>query len=467
MGQIVKPRTFREWYPVQFLLILQFLFLAGSITAQNETILKRIIEQEAFKSAQLGIVVRNLTTGEVLMKHNADLRLNPASILKVRTSANAMIELGSDHRFKTGIYILGEIEGNVLFGDILIKGFGDPTFESDLSQSVSMPSIVDDIQNWCSKNAVTCIEGIKGDASWFDLPGVPPGYIQQDVANYYGAGVYGLNIHENYFDIEFNRLGNGLVEVIGFDSIAAQFVTSDVHAEGRSDQAYAYFHPTSGGYHVVGSIPEGYGPFRIKAAMLNPPLYLSSRLKSELEKKGISVRSEPVIKWMPYAADQAVLWKSEYYSPPLETIVKEVLHESNNMFAEALYRQTLRGAEQEKVKNDDYVVDGSGLSPVNRISANSLMEDLDQLASASGFEDFIKLMPLNGHDGTVKYVLSDNPGELYMKSGSMRGVRCYSGFHQTDQGDWVGFVCMANDLTSNSGSSKKAWERLLSWIAEI
>ena len=446
-------------------LLLVVLFLQFAFAQTPDEILNKTINQEVFKDARLGIYVKNLSSDQSIISYNSDKLLAPASILKIATAAAALSTFGPDHRFTTSLYLIGEVNQGVLYGDVVIKGSGDPSFQSRMKSSITIDRLADDVLEELNNKGISCVYGrVVVDASYFSLPAVPSGYMQEDVANYYGAGAFGFNIQENAYEIKLHRSKGGGVSVSGFDSLAVDFITIDVQAKGYSDQAYAYFHPTDGGIHVTGSIPIGTGDFKIKGALKNPPKYAADLLEQILKVKGIEFQDAADAIWMPYVLKNEIIFKNEYHSPPLIDILEPVLHKSNNVFAEVLYRHIIR-ADDKKAK--DFLLDGSGLSPENRISAKQLMVELSSIESSIYFDDFLSVMPKNGLDGTVRSVVKNKPGSIYVKSGSISGVRSYMGFRKTASGDWIGFVCMANDLTAPGAQTRKAWETMLGWVAEL
>ena len=445
-----------------------FLFIGYGLLAQSpKEILSSVLAQSAFEDADLGIMVKNFTTDEILISHQPNKTLSPASILKIKTAAAALTKWNPQHKFKTVVFLTGHVSDGVLYGDIVIKGFGDPTFHSSMDGATSLQKVNRDVLAELSRMQVSCVFGsVIGDASYFSLPGVPAGYMQEDVANYYGAGAFGLNVQDNAYNIRFNRHKNGAVNIKEFDSLAIDFITSAVKAEGRSDQAYIYYHPDPTGVHVIGKIPTGVGAFKIKGALRNPPLYAAKTLQSLLENDGIEFQENASALWTPYILKGDVLSSKEYFSPPMITILKPILHKSNNLYAEVLYRHLIT-EEAFDVDGDDMLFDGSGLSPENRISADELMKILETISKSSHLKDFLSVLPKNGLDGTVKSVVKNKPGQLFVKSGSIGGVRSYMGLRQNKSGEWIGFVCMANELTCSGTASRQAWETLLTWVADL
>lgn len=66
--------------------------------------------------------------GAILMSHNADRMLNPASVLKMATTLAALEKFGPEHRFRTVVTADGPIDAGTLRGTLGVRSDGDPTF---------------------------------------------------------------------------------------------------------------------------------------------------------------------------------------------------------------------------------------------------------------------------------------------------------------------------------------------------
>jgi D-alanyl-D-alanine carboxypeptidase/D-alanyl-D-alanine-endopeptidase (penicillin-binding protein 4) len=84
------------------------------------------LSAEKLSAGDQAVLVEALD-GEVLMAHNADLPLNPASVLKLATTLAALEKFGPAHRFETLVMASGPVRGGVLEGDLCIQSDGDPT----------------------------------------------------------------------------------------------------------------------------------------------------------------------------------------------------------------------------------------------------------------------------------------------------------------------------------------------------
>src|SRR5512137_462261 len=86
--------------------------------------LERVVAAGTLATARVGVLVKSLDTGEVLFAHDPDALLNPASNVKLFTSAAALARLGPDFRFETEFRLAPRPAGAP---DLHVRGKGDPT----------------------------------------------------------------------------------------------------------------------------------------------------------------------------------------------------------------------------------------------------------------------------------------------------------------------------------------------------
>jgi D-alanyl-D-alanine carboxypeptidase/D-alanyl-D-alanine-endopeptidase (penicillin-binding protein 4) len=99
--------------------------------------LKDVLNMPAVGRAQLSFMARSLTSDEVIAESNPDLLINPASNAKLLTAAAALHYLKPEYRFKTEYYVRGRVKDGVLWGDLVVKGYGDPTVVTERLQRVA------------------------------------------------------------------------------------------------------------------------------------------------------------------------------------------------------------------------------------------------------------------------------------------------------------------------------------------
>jgi D-alanyl-D-alanine carboxypeptidase/D-alanyl-D-alanine-endopeptidase (penicillin-binding protein 4) len=178
-------------------------------------------------------------------------------------------------------------------------------------------------------------------------------------------------------------------------------------------------------------------------------------------------------------------------SPSLKRIAFETNHASNNLYAETLMRtlgKTLTGnacydSSYVALKNtlEDLgikdmkgaqIVDGSGLSRQNYISAEFMCSFLEAMMGSPCFEDYISTLPSPGSNGTLAYNMKGSPAEMKsrikVKSGSMNGVRCYSGYIIPTEGcksETIIFSIMVNNCTSPTWKVRPLLDKIMATLA--
>ena len=105
------------------LIILIISFISTFSFAQNSkfTIADEIdylLKDNFFRSTLAAVDIYNLTSREIIYRHNENMLLHPASNMKVLTTAAALYFLGPDYNFKTTIAHDGEISDSVLMGNL-------------------------------------------------------------------------------------------------------------------------------------------------------------------------------------------------------------------------------------------------------------------------------------------------------------------------------------------------------------
>ncbi|HZT15930.1 MAG TPA: D-alanyl-D-alanine carboxypeptidase/D-alanyl-D-alanine-endopeptidase [Gaiellaceae bacterium] len=115
-----------------------------------------------------GAVAIDLLTGKTLFARNADLSLAPASNEKLLVTYGALVALGPTYRFRTEVLGSGRLSGGVWHGDLVLKGFGDPTLTS-----AGLKRLVVQLK----RRGIERVTGrVVGDESWFDGVRTAPGW---------------------------------------------------------------------------------------------------------------------------------------------------------------------------------------------------------------------------------------------------------------------------------------------------
>lgn len=462
-----------------------FLFLHQLVYGQQKA-LESLLADSSMAGASAGICILNISDNISAFEFNSGKSLTPASIQKLITAAAALELLGDDHIFTTKAGYSGTIDKRTatLSGNIIIKGGGDPSLGSEYFTF----HYGNFTEKWIKAFRDAGIKKVKGsvitDDSRFDYQPVPSKWAWEDIGNYYGAGVYGLSIFDNSYEIHFKTSGEGSVPVITNvkPSICKPELSNMLTASGTTDKGYVFSAPYNSYSWLSGTIPVNQPDFILRASIPDPPLILSRIVDMMLDSAGITTAGQPsTSRILDRSFDENIIIVDSVNSPPLRDIVRVMNHESVNLYAEHLVKEigkvlvnkgtSSAGTELIlKFLSDSgietkgiFIEDGSGLSPKNTVTAKGMAELLSFIKKDSHiFSAFYNSLPEAGKAGTLKYYFRDPvfDSNLRAKSGSMSRVRSYSGYFKTASGKEMAFCIIVNNF---SGSH----QRIINYIEGI
>ncbi len=453
-------------------------FVMGQSSGRVEQYMR---SEPSLAYAQIAFSLVDMKTGKEVDAYNSNTAMVPASILKLLTTASALKVLGPDFAIETIVGYSGDItlEG-VLKGDLIIKGNGDPTLGSKYSKNVPTDFFNKILQSLNSEG-VKAIEGnIIVDDSRLGFQPIPPTWTWEDMGNYYAAGVYGVNYQDNMYELTLNTSKKGSKpSVLGLSpKVEGIEIVNGLESYATSyDSAYIYGAPYCARRSVYGAVPQTRATFTIKGDISDPAYHLANQLKGFLSPT-IKLNVECVTarmlieKQKPVSKIQQSLLS--YKGDRLRDVMATTNRNSNNLYAEALLRQIalFSGGEttadgvrsmmalwQSLGAQQQFVKDGSGLSPLNRVSAQFMSKMLYNMKDNWVFKQSI---PIAGKEGTVRNFLSNGKwsGAARIKSGSMGQVICYAGYLS----DRYAVVIMVNNNQASRSTTLKCIEKMLNNI---
>ena len=410
---------------------------------------QRFESDSQLRVATTSLYVIDAKTGKVLFEKNADVGLATASTLKVITAATAYELLGKDFRYTTKFGYTGKIKSRILNGDLYIKPSGDPTLGSWRWKQTSDTAVLEKISTAFKKLNISSYNQFVIDNKGWNDETIPDGWIWQDVGNYYGAGASGFNWRENQYDIVL-RSGSAVgdsVKIAGTKPEKVPFTLSSLAttaAKGTGDNAYVYYPLLSSHGIIRGTIPVNENAFTISASIPDPQKFFLSGVKMNSHQ----VRSTSA------STDTTIL--VTHFSPPLDSIVYWFLKRSINLYGEALtktfaFQKKGIGATDDGVeitrmfwKEKDIdpaelnIVDGSGLSPLNRVTTHAQVQVLAYAKKQPWFGDYFEAFP----------VFND----MKMKSGTIRGVKGFCGYQKARDGNEYIFSFLVNNYVGSASS---------------
>lgn len=444
-----------------------------------------------------GFYAIETSTKKIVADYNSELLLEPASVLKVLTTGAALNLLGEDFQFSTQLAYSGNIDkAGVLHGNLYIIGGGDPTIGSPLFPSAQCDSIFKKFKTALTKANIKEIKGhIVADASIFDDNVLSDGWIWEDIGNYYAGGAFGINVHENYYSVLFNagiKSGDS-AQISGTENMPSemQLINHVTTAAANSgDNCFIYGSPYTYQRLLQGTVPLGKKNYPVDGSLPDPPLYFADLFYQFLREANISITGIPTTtRIQKIAGDTTSLTKnsiSEYKSPKLSQIIYFTNIKSNNLFAEAILKiigktqngtgSTASGVEalvnyykNQGINLDGLVmVDGCGLSRLDKISTRQLTEVLTSLASKKTFTTFSNSLPLAGISGGMAGMCKNTVAEknLRAKTGNMTKIKSYAGYVTNAAGKKIAFSIIFNNYGCSNAALKQKIERLMVLMAE-
>lgn len=445
---------------------------------------------------------------QAVVQWQEHLGMNPASTMKLLTTLSAMDILGPDFRWKTDLYTNGRIDRDTLVGDLLIRGSGDPKL------------IPEEITKVFSQLRTMGIQKIKGDLifdrSFYDASVKETSFSDGEPTRAYNAKPDALLFSFNSLSFQFFASPDSQVVLIKNTprmanlAIDNNLVLVDRPCEDwRKNVSFSLSVQANQTWLATFS---GEYPSSCKTASFNfiapdSDSFLANSLIASWEDVGGTWLKQPQIKkgslnnsFNPILSHQGI---------PLFESIKDINKLSNNVMARqvlltlgsdrsgkpsntTLAEKTVRDwLKKNQLEMNELVIEnGSGLSRIERISAQHL-NDVLLLGLNSKYNNyFIDSLPIAATDGTMKHRLIDAikkyiphkrekevflkntapfPESLkkygaYIKTGSLVDVRSISGYVVSKQGRLYTITSFINH--PQAGSGRAVHDALLQWLLD-
>jgi D-alanyl-D-alanine carboxypeptidase/D-alanyl-D-alanine-endopeptidase (penicillin-binding protein 4) len=440
------------------------------------------LAQAAIPPSSVAIFVQEVGSPRPRLEVNAAQPVNPASLMKLVTTYAALDLLGPAFTWKTAAYTNGMVQGangEVLDGDLVLKGGGDPKFT---------------IENlWLFVRALRSrgLREIRGDLvldrSYFEASDHDPSQFDAEPLRPYNVGPDALLVNFKSFRFSFvPDVERRTVAVIAEPRPASLALANDVkgvdgpcgdwkerlRAEFQSNgvTARAAF---------AGVYPLACGERHWHISLLSHSGYVAGAFRQLWEEAGGILRGGA--REGSVAPNARLLFSAE--SSQLSEIVRDINKYSNNVMARQLYltlsaemlRQPGAAARSAKVietwlgqRGLDFpelvIENGSGLSRAERISARHLGELLLSAFGSAVMPEFVASLPLVANDGTMRKRLNDKnvAGQAHVKTGSLEGVKAVAGYVLGTNGKRHVVVFVVNH--PNAANGQAAQDALLQWV---
>ena len=470
--------------------------------------IESVSQSEALKSSVLGVLAVT-EGGDTLAAWNSSQRMIPASTMKLITTGMAIHRLGPDYKYVTRIGYNGVVRNGVLEGDLYIVGGGDPTIASKDSIAMPRAKLFGQWKSFLDKAGIKSISGrVIGDGRYFDGPMEHDTWSYQDIGTAYGAGLNGLNFYENAQDFKVSA-GSSVGSPVNVTPVYP--VTPWMKYEypcrtapaGTGDRLYLFNTEYCPYAEVRGSFAIDRKPrteeFSNRFGAYTCAHYFCEYLRAE----GVPVTQGPAdVRNGRVRSDLSAAGPGPYaskvddltmigmtYSPALRRIARETNLRSDNFYAETLFRTLGRRLHHSASYDSSYVavsevmkslgvcaddvriVDGSGLARHNYVSPSFFVRFLSAMMDSPSFGDYIQTIGQPGdrhYESRLREAPAPVKSRVHLKSGSMNGVRCFSGYIEPSSGDkteTVVFSIMTNNSLAPASRIDPVIDRIITLLA--
>lgn len=405
----------------------------------------------ALENSVWGILAVNFQ-GDTLVQLNKGKRMTPASNMKLVTTAAAYLKLGRNYTFKTQIATDGTIQDSTLVGNLYIIGGGDPLIGNLFTY---LPKEDIPFGKWrkvLEDRGIRRIDGnVVGDGSYFGGERRHTDWSTEDEISKDGVVPSGLTWR--------GEMG---------DSIPDGPLAAATHFRRWLIQNGV---PVSG---IATASQE-------------------SVVRSATATHGLAQKTSANDSSCAATIPDSLIILGTAQSATLNHIATITNHQSDNFCAETL----LKAIGKANNGSDDYdtataalhralapiglagpsakmrFADGSGLSRKNFVSPEFLVRILTGMARTSSYKDYMNSLPRPGRkDGTLQTRLPKAPAavknRIFMKSGSLSGVRCFSGYILPSDGDTrktIAFSIMVNNHVGSQASLAPVLDQIILELA--
>lgn len=449
-----------------------------SATAALPETVAEALKKEGVPQQSVAVYVQAVADKTPVLEHNAAQAMNPASVMKIVTTNAALDLLTPAYRWKTEVYRDGSLANWILQGNLVIRGYGDPGFKAQdfwrllisLRQAgvkkISGDLIIDKSYFAAAANS----SGFDSE-KWRAYNAQPSAFLVngRNTSFKFTAGDEGVTINQE-FELPEVLIVNKLKRAAGTCGDWRSRMTYDV--QPGDDKAVVTF---------SGSYAADCGERYLELSLFDDEQYAFFTFRKLWRELGGEFNGRLKLQAIPQGAIKLL----EQQSEPLGSVVRDINKWSNNVMA----RQLLLTLAAEKAgapateakgaaavqgwlaangfKFDELVIEnGSGLSRVERVSAEHLGQLLMRAYNSPVMPEMMASLPILALDGTIKQRLkgSQSDGRAHLKTGSINGVSAIAGYVLDANGHRHVLVMLVNH--ARAGASRNAQDALIEWVQQ-
>lgn len=453
--------------------------LLGAETIELRSGLDRLLLASSWRDAEWGVLVVSLDHGDTLYAINPDEPLAPASNVKLITTAAALQTLGPDYRFDTYLMTNGDVEDGVLHGDLILYGTGDPGISSrfHFRRDEAFHHLVDQLDSL----GIREVRGdLVADASFLPGPQRPEGWDPRDLNDHFTAAVSALSFNENVVSVRIAPGDVGApprVQTIP-DHAGMEILNLAETVPGSRPRVAILREDPLEPVRVEGTIGAGVRDVWRQFTVADPTVFTASVFRALLDDREIDIggttrtvsrpgRSDLPRLSAPFAGKRGVRVLARHTSEPLQSYLEVVNKQSHNLFAELVFRIVGRsvtgvGSTHASARavgttladlgvdtTGMVLLDGSGLSAGNRVTAHTLVDVLERMSLSPSWGHYWATLPEAGRPRELgRMYRTAAAGNLRAKTGTIERVSALSGIVRAADGERLAFSILLNRAPS-------------------
>jgi serine-type D-Ala-D-Ala carboxypeptidase/endopeptidase (penicillin-binding protein 4) len=463
------------------LLLSGVLPLAAHGSASLPVEVERVLNERRIPAASLSVYVREVAGAEPLVSHNAGVSRNPASTMKVLTTYAALELLGPAYTWRTRAWATGPIRNQVLDGNLVLEGGGDPFMTAD--------------RWWGFVNGLrqAGVERVTGDVV---IDNTLYAYQGDDRAFFDNRPYRAYNVLPDALMVNFQTVNVNVVPDVAASAARLRVypwpanlaVDNEVRLERGACRGVAgglvVAAPEGPNGHrlaVAGNFRSGCGPVAVTRAVMRAPEFAYGTFRTFWQQSGGLL--DGGLRMGAPPADAQLLYTHDSLS--LAEVIRLVNKFSSNVMARHLLltiaaeragRPATTAAGQRVVAEflaargiaipELVIENGAGLSRIERITALGLADVLLDAWRSPYSAEFQASLPVAAVDGTLRrrFRSPGIEGRVRMKTGNLQDVSALAGYVTSASGRSYVAVILLNHAGADTGHGVALQSALVDWL---
>ena len=469
---------------IQLKNIIFFISFLSIISAQADIPyeLNEKLKAYPINPANYSIHIQEVHSSQPIVSWNSHKQRKPASVIKLLTTYSGVLALGYDYRWETKFFHTGYIRAGVLRGDIYVKASGDP--------SLSTKDIAPIVEQIKESGIHKILGSIIIDRSIFSVASKSNSGFDRNTYSPYNAMPDAMMFNKRKSTICITPRGRSVRIDRDIPDHSYKIVNKLKMVNGSCRRGRSWprvniktNHSGRSTIFLSGRLSKRCGRRTICKVVSMPHRAFYYALKNGLKKAGVKFEGTLKLKKVPKKAKYLFSHKSER----LEKIISTIAKKSDNLMARQLMltlgaksfsppSTTFKSRKAvKKILNKYHILErgttfidnGSGLSRVARVTAQSLNNLLIHGALSGNASRWMNTLSIAGIDGTIRkrFKYSTVYGRAWMKTGTIRGVANIIGYVEGSSGQIYSVVVLVNDRRSAQYGRKLA-NTVIEWVAD-